>query len=502
MKQMTAKLKAKLARPGAMSGAATTALVIALIIALNAVIFALSEIFGLYIYKIDEVDLSLSDAPAEVFADAMAQGEEVTILFCQSEEDMKKDQTGRYVYETARRMAEAFPSFIHLEFENIVINPDRVAQYQNEEEGIYVAASSVIFLHGDNSRVLTTLNNAAGYIDFYTLNSAGRVIAYNGEEVMTSMILWVLADEHKTAYFTVGHSETADMTLTALLNNAGYHIRTIDLRQKEIPTDAGLLIISNPIQDFERAAAGSSVRTELARIEDYMERGGQVLAMLDPYMVPKLGVLTSFLDTYGISVATETTTDGRVVPQLVQDGVQSVTADGMSVVCDFADGPVADALAQTVRRSNDSRVLLSWTGRLQLDPSRGAQALLRASSSATVNAAGQTIDREGSYALIGYGERDHGEHTSRVIVIPSIYLATSEAMVSNGYANRDFLYALMEQLGTEQAMPYSCRTGLLTATTLENLTMGTARALTAALLAIPAALAVVGVAVVLRRKYR
>lgn len=502
MKQFVTKLKDRLRRPERWTGAATTALVIGIIIAINAVIYALNMIFGLYIYKIEELDLTLSDAPAEVFADAMERGDEVTILFCQPEEDVKVDMAGQYVYETARRMAEAFPDFIHLEFENIIIHPDRVEKYRNEEEGVYVAAGSVIFIHEDNYRVLTTLNSSVGYADFYTLDSTNTVVAYNGEEVMTSMVLWVLEDEHKTAYFTVGHSETADLTLTSLLNCAGYLVKTVDLRSQEVPSDAGLVIISNPIQDFERAAAGSTVRAELSRLQSYMERGGNVLAMLDPYTVPKLGVLTSFLDTYGISVATATNADGRTVPQLVHDGVQSISADGMSVVCDFGSGTVASDMAETVRKNNDSRVLLSWAGALDLDASRGAEALLVASSSATTSASGEVTDREGGYALVGYGEKEYDGLTSRVIVVPSVYLSASEAMVSNGYANRDFLFALMETVGVEQTMPYGCKTALLTATALENLTMGTARALTALLLAIPAALAVVGTAVVLRRKYR
>jgi len=84
-----------------------------------------------------------------------------------------------------------------------------------------------------------------------------------------------------------------------------------------------------------------------------------------------------------------------------------------------------------------------------------------------------------------------------------VYLTESGAMISNAYANRDFLYALLDTLDeSEQTMPYHCRMAIVTQTTLENLTVGTARLLTALTLLLPAALAVTGTVVLLRRKYR
>ena len=93
--------------------------------------------------------------------------------------------------------------------------------------------------------------------------------------------------------------------------------------------------------------------------------------------------------------------------------------------------------------------------------------------------------------------------TSRLVVVPSAYYATSESMVSNAYANRNLLYALTEELTPDgQTMPYGCRTVLLSTDTLENLSYGTARRLSALLLLLPAALAVTGAVVHLRRKHR
>ena len=93
-------------------------------------------------------------------------------------------------------------------------------------------------------------------LDIYLTSEGYRTVcAYNGEEAMTAGILWVLQDEHKKVYLTKGHSESATMTLTTLLGYAGYTVETIDLHNTEVPSDAEMVIISNPVQDFEKAGS-------------------------------------------------------------------------------------------------------------------------------------------------------------------------------------------------------------------------------------------------------
>lgn len=480
-----------------------TALVVGVVIALNAVIYALTMVYGLYLYKDDSIDLSLSDAPEAALSRAEADGEQVTVLFCQSMEDVKRNATGAPVYETARQMAERFPSLIKLEFVNVVIHPERVEKYRDEENGKYVSSSSVIFIHGENYRIYTTVGSSAGYADFYTVDaSTGSIVAYNGEEAMTAGILWVLQDEHKKVYLTKGHSETATLTLTTLLGFAGYTVETIDLHNTEVPSDAEMVIISNPVQDFEKAGS-VAVRAELVRLQSYMDRGGTVMAMLDPYLKTDLSNLKAFLAQYGITVTTVQTEDGAQTVGTVRDTTGGVSIDGMSVTSEIGTGKVGSALSDTVRKFTDGAIKMSWTAALSIDASKGAEALLLSSPTATLEAGGKTVDREGSYALIGYGERERDGETSRVVVIPSIYLTESSAMISNAYANRDFLYALLDTMDEDaQTMPYHCRMSIVTQTALENLTVGTARLFLALTLLLPVALAVTGTVVLLRRKYR
>jgi hypothetical protein len=89
-----------------------------------------------------------------------------------------------------------------------------------------------------------------------------------------------------------------------------------------------------------------------------------------------------------------------------------------------------------------------------------------------------------------------------MFVCPSIYLSATDAMITNGYSNKDFIYSLFDVCFDKGAMPYGCNSVIFSDGTLENLTMGQARWYTALLIAIPAMLGVVGLFVMIRRKNR
>ena len=92
---------------------------------------------------------------------------------------------------------------------------------------------------------------------------------------------------------------------------------------------------------------------------------------------------------------------------------------------------------------------------------------------------------------------------SHVIVVPSIFICAQDMLMTDGYANRNFIYSVLENLFGREGVPYGCKTTLFyTNGNLENLTMQTARIYTAIIMTIPAALAIVGAVIVTRRKNR
>ena len=65
----------------AFSSASLTAVVIAVVVVLNAVLYALTSLFGLYIYSPETDDLSLSGNTDDLFAEALDKKKEVTVTF-------------------------------------------------------------------------------------------------------------------------------------------------------------------------------------------------------------------------------------------------------------------------------------------------------------------------------------------------------------------------------------------------------------------------------------
>ena len=490
-------------------GTSITALVIGVVIAFNAVIYALSSAFGLYLYKEETVDLSLSGSTDALFESAIEEGKKVKISFCMAEENVKYHDTGALVYKTAKYFEQRYPTLVELDFINIITRRNKsgkgelvdLSKYKTDMYGneTKLLKSSVIFECGNNYRVVTDTYTTAGYAPFFTLNSSRIATSYNGEEVMAAMMSWVMAKEHKSAYFTQYHGEVADLSMTNLLASAGYYVNVIDLRKEEIPEDADLVVISNPTGDFEAARDGSGIRSEIDRLDTYISRGGNLYVSLDPY-VKSLPVLEGFLAASGIKFTTEKTAAGSTVRTMVKDTRNAITTDGFTLVTEYADNVLAKNIAARVSKYTDGSVIVREASALTL--SGEAKPLLVTSSAAVLEADGKTVSRAGSYCVAAYADVPAENGSSKIFVVPSIYLAVSDSLITNGYSNKDFMYALFEDFYGAENMPYGCRAVVYDNQILENLTMGRARFYTVLTLMIPVAIAAVGAVVIIRRKNR
>ena len=84
--------------------------------------------------------------------------------------------------------------------------------------------------------------------------------------------------------------------------------------------------------------------------------------------------------------------------------------------------------------------------------------------------------------------------------MPSVYLAVSDALVTNGYSNKEFVFALIEELYDHEGAPYGCKSVGYNTSILENLTIGTAISYTVFFMSIPVLIAIVGFVIAIRRK--
>ena len=495
------------------SSSAVTALVLAVVIVANVALYAVCRLFNLYIHTTEKTDLSLSGSTDAYFEEAIkkakAENKKVTISFCLPEEDISIHKTGAFVYETAKYFEERYPEFIEVRYIDIIsqrLDGGKgalvdLSKYKKDMRGkdTAIRTYSMIFEYGDSYRVVTDSYSGVGFADFYTLDSQQYSTSYNGEEVMAGLISWVVSDEHKSAYFTQNHSEIVDIAFSNLLACAGYYIDVVDLQRDDIPDECDLLVISNPSADFKKSRYGDAYY-EIEKIENYMQKGGNLYVALDPY-VSSLPNLEGLLSEYGIAMSTTEKDNGASVRNIVTDDRDSIQSDGMTIVADYAKTDLGERISKKVASFSKGSVIVRDVGALEL--SGTAEPLLLSSSASVLDAAGKVVDDKGSYAVAAVSSREEQTGaTSRVVVIPSVYIAVSDSLVSRGYVNKDFIFATFEEFFGAGNMPYGCKDIVYNTDTLENLKMGTAKLYTALIMLVPIAVSIVGAVVVIRRKNR
>ncbi len=496
---------------------AMTVLIILTVMFLNAILYSLTASGGWYLYEPPKTVEALSGSTDRIFEGA---DEEVTIVFLREEEDMQGDAISSTVYQTATALAERH-SFISLEFVNfytrryydeelereVVFPVDRFKTDMRGKEVQGFNEWSVVFIAGDITDENSTYHvlPSTQYSSFFTFDSAGTIYAYNGEEVLASMVSWVLSDEHPTAYLTTGHGEMLDSAFTNMLTCAGYYLDLVDLSKSEVPADAELLIVFNPTSDFEYSVDGS-VRTEIDRLGDYMyKRGGDLYVCMDPELDKRLPAFESFLAERGFVFAASEE-DGSYNREIISDPDNGISTDGYTFVAEFADNGIAMDIKRAItERGVSASVLAANMGRIIIPEGSTAVPILTASSGAETYAGGERKDREGGYAVCAYNDipaASDVDKRSSIFVCYGTYVSSAAAMVTNGYSNKDFMFSVMNYGFGSTAMPIGCVDLVFVGDILQGFTMSTARLFTALIMAIPVIIGIVGAVIVIRRKYR
>jgi len=121
------------------------------------------------------------------------------------------------------------------------------------------------------------------------------------EDVLLEAILQVTRPTRKVVYFLTGHDEqdieSTDRrrgysSVRNALQREFYDVRSLNLLDEDgVPDDATVVVIAGPRRDL--------LDSELAKLGDYVQRGGGLLVMLDPQTAPNL---VAFLGRYGVTV--------------------------------------------------------------------------------------------------------------------------------------------------------------------------------------------------------
>ncbi len=141
--------------------------------------------------------------------------------------------------------------------------------------------------------------------DMYTYDSSTYKTIDITEQKLTNALLDVTIAKKPQIYFLSGHGEygisssSYMYTLSQYITNEVNDVSTIDLLSADMPEICDVLVIANPTKDFQ------VIETE--KIQNYINNGGKIVWMQDPYINIKdynesnFTNVNKILSQYGIS---------------------------------------------------------------------------------------------------------------------------------------------------------------------------------------------------------
>ena len=138
-----------------------TVLLITVVVLSNALVTKLVERYSLYINMNAKANYDVTDTCYRILDTVLANRQDtINIIFCDTEQNLKADESLLYVYKTANSLAERYPERIQLQYHDIWLNPESVRRFSStvnpatgEEMEITLATNSIIIENGDYHRV-------------------------------------------------------------------------------------------------------------------------------------------------------------------------------------------------------------------------------------------------------------------------------------------------------------------------------------------------------------
>lgn len=482
---------------------------IASIILINVILTALQGKYGLYTDMTKEELFTLSDD----FISALSDVEEpVNIIFCHDPDYIESDDALKKVYSTAKQIEQEF-DWCTVKNINIIKEPTEFSKYKLTA-ATQIYTTSIIVESGNEFRIYASSA-------FFVQNEDGVVWAYNAEEKFAAAILSVTKTEMPVAYFTNNHGEEANPYLIELVANAGYDVRTIDLTREEIDEDARLVIINNPIYDFQAGNASGTVVSELEKIDKFLagSYGGLMV-----FMDPDTGTLTNleqYLFEWGIIIE----------DSVVRDKSQAVSTNGYALVAEYTrENTLSASLVKDIATlASPPKTIVNYASPITYssrynpvlneetkvptgaysyygnNATRDISAVLYSGDESVLVKDGDVIDTEGGYNLMVVSREtriiNNEYFNSYVLCAASSSFCDYEYIYSNAYANRDIMYSSFKQMGKE-FVPAGIDFKVFTDTDIEDMTTAQANTWTGLLVCvIPSVCLIAGLVIVIRRRY-
>ncbi|NLA69411.1 MAG: GldG family protein, partial [Gammaproteobacteria bacterium] len=203
--------------------------------------------------------------------------------------DAARDKTRRFLDQTRE-----YTSHLNVEFVDPVSEPMRLQEFGLEKERLSTTGT-VVLRSGRRMKVLP-ISGVTGRLE---------------ERDFTNALINVARESQPRVYFLSGHNER-DITqglaqnasrgaleFKTRLENEAYRVDsfTLDIMEPRVPDDCDILVVHGPELPFRPA--------EIQAIQEFLDRGGSALFMLDPLLAPLSTLPAWLLERYGVVVGND-----------------------------------------------------------------------------------------------------------------------------------------------------------------------------------------------------
>lgn len=248
------------------AAAVITIVVIALVVLLNVIISMLADRYDMSFDLTPEGNFEITDATVEYLGKL---NENVEICTTADETFFSKNDNIYYrqAYEVLKKYARNSDK-ISLVFNDMTINPTYVEKYKQYYSGSINQYSVVVFNKDSHRIKVISVNDLFNteIANYYTFDMT--IVSSKAEQVLTSAVMYVTDPDPRTAvYLDVSTQSAVGSNVIAMLESNGFDVVTVDPFTEALPMDADLLVVNSPLNDFDE---------ELIRqLYNFMENDGK-----------------------------------------------------------------------------------------------------------------------------------------------------------------------------------------------------------------------------------
>ena len=415
-----------------------TAVVITAVVIINVIFSALAYNKNWYIDLTKDKLYGLSDAGRDMLDDI---DHEIVIHFCAPYDELEANYYQKMVFELVKEMAASYDNITY-DYIDIISNPTAVNKYKSTT-ATSIKTTNIIVESGTEFRVFALEA-------MFVFNDSQVVWAFNGEKKLITAMTQITQAETPIAYFTHTHGETLTNEMIELFYDAGYEVLPIDLTKEDPSEDARLIVISNPIYDFEGISEDTKGRkSEIEKIDDFLDGWGSIMVFNDPD-TGDLPELYEFLSEWGISFE----------KALIKDPSASIDTEHYSLVGNYALGEEslgASLVSPITSIGTPPKTIVRYARPINLlweaKDGRVTSTVLFTSDKAEKYIDGKKAE-EGQFNLVTLSREsryiENTPHYSYVFAIGSQYFTSADYLGRNTYGNSDIIYNMMRTMGKTQ----------------------------------------------------